>query len=379
MFKKNYQAVFSKVTASEDTYRRIMNMTNTKKNRRSRGFATKALIAAIVITMLAATASAASFGWFTKFFGGPENLNQDQIQYLEENTQTIPAPSDGEETGVQEDGYAIRVDSILTDGPSAYIALDLTMPEEVESPGEGWVMENPHFLDFWLCPADQQKPTMEEIIQWSWGVKAFEDGDGRDNTCKLILSMTRNGTQALSSMGQEWKLHIGGLEVIWHNYEKEDQVTSEYAGQDYILEGEELHQFLRYETLTDDTWDFVLRLDAAQSDELEFLAQPVALSGYRPAMLGEIQEGSGNDRVGPFEIQLVSLRISPLSYYLQYTAEDPYNAQTVDVGYHTLVMKDGTEIDLFPYNGRHSFAQPIILEEIDHVLLSNGTVLPVAE
>ncbi len=379
MFKKNYQAAFSKVTASEDTYRRIINMTNRKK-RQSRSFVSKALLAAVIITMLAVTASAASFGWFTRFFGGFENLNQDQIQYLEENTQTLPAPSNNEANGNLKDGYSVSVDSILTDGQTAYITLDITMPEEMESPGEGWVMENSlHFSDLWMCPADQQKPTIEEAIRWSWGFKAFDDEDGKDNTCMLILSMTRDGTEPLSSLGTEWKLHLGGLEATWRNAEKEAQVTSEYAGQDYIIEGEEMHQFLRFETLSGEAWDFILHLDTPQTDEVEFITQPVSLSGYRPAMLGELQQGSDHDRIGPFEVQLISLRISPLSYYLQYTAEDAYNAQTVDVGAHTLVMKDGTKIELIPYNGRNRFAQPIIMSEIEHILLSNGTILPTAE
>ncbi len=380
MFKRNYQATFSKVTASEDTYRRIMNMTNTKKHQRSRSFVSKVLMAAIVATMLAATASAASFGWFTRFFGGPENLNQDQIQYLEENTQMPPVSSNNEENATREDGCAISVDSVLTDGASAFIALSVTMPEEMESPGEGWIMEDgPHFLDIWLCPADQQKPAMEELTRWTCGSKAFDDGDGQDNTCKLILCMTRDGTEALSGLGKEWILHIGGLEVTWRHAEKENLITSEYAGQEYIIDGDEVNQFLRFETLTEEVWEFALPLGPGGNDEVEFVLRPVSLSGYRPAMLNEILEDSNDDRIGPFEVQLVSLRISPLSYYLQYAAEDIYNAQTVDVGAHTLVMKDGTKIELFQHNGRHTFAQPIIMSEIDHVLLSNGVMLSMAE
>ncbi len=380
MFKKNYQATFSQVTASEDTHRRIMNMTNTKKHRRSRGLISKALLAAAIVTMLAATASAAGFGWFTRFFGGPENLNQDQIQYLEENTQTLPVSSSDQANAVHENGYGICVNSIIIDGASAFVALDITVPEHMKSPGEGWVMEDGLLIsNFWLCPADQQKPTREEVIRWSWSSRTFDDGDGKDNTCTLVLSATRNGTEILSDLGKEWTLHIGGLEAAWYNAEKEAQVKGEYAGQDYLVDGEEVTQYLRYETLCDDTWEFALNLDVGQSDDVEFVAQPISISGYRHATLEELRQDPDNDRIGPFTVQLVSLRISPLSYYVQYAAEDAFNAQTVDVGAHTLVMKDGTEIALTQYNGRHTFDEPIMMSEIDHIRLSNGTILTVAK
>lgn len=378
MFKETYQAAFSKVTASEDTYRRVMNMTNPKKRRRTRGFAGKALIAAVIVTALAATAGAAGFGWFTTFFGGSEALSPDQLQYLEENTQTMPPSSDGDP--VNEAGYAVSVDSIITDGSGVMVALNITMPEQLEAPGEGWVMESgPRTRDLWLCPADQRKPAIEELIRWSGTSRVYDDGDGRDNTCVLILSITRDGPESLTSLADEWTLHIGGLEATWHNPQKEAEIKGQYAGQDHIIDGEEAARFLRFESLCDDTWEFTLNLNTDQDGAVEFVAQPVTLSGYRHATLDELRQGFQADIVGPYEVRLVSLRISPLSYYLQYSAEDAFHAQAVDVGGHTLVMKDGTKIGLTQYSGRHTFDQPILPEEIDYILLSNGVMLTAAQ
>ncbi len=211
-------------------------------------------------------------------------------------------------------------------------------------------------------------------------MKVVEDGDGKDNTYKLVMSMTRDGTESLLSLGNEWKLHIDGLEAVWHNKANEDALfNGKYAGQDVMLDGDEVEMTIQYETLCYDTWDFLLNLDGgseSNSEEVELVTQPITLSGYRHAMLDELREDPDNDRIGPFDIQLVSLRISPLSYYVEYTAEDDYNAQTVDVGAYTLIMKDGRKIELTQYTGRHNFQEPILLSDIDCVLAPNGTKLP---
>ncbi len=106
MFKDDYKATFSQVTPAQETYRRVMHMTKQKRNRRGTGFVGKALIAAIIVSMLAITASAAESieNWFTKFFGGPEKLSQEQVRFLEDNTQKLPTVPDAD------DGSAIHTD-----------------------------------------------------------------------------------------------------------------------------------------------------------------------------------------------------------------------------------------------------------------------------
>ena len=64
MFKDEYKAVFSKVTASRETHRRILAMTRqTKKRRTLGGWTSKLLLAAVLVTLLAVTAGAASQNW----------------------------------------------------------------------------------------------------------------------------------------------------------------------------------------------------------------------------------------------------------------------------------------------------------------------------
>ena len=67
--KKDYQDTFSQVTASEETYRRVMRMSNRKSKKGGRTLSRIVLIAAIV-ALLAVTASAAGYvrSWFTTYF-----------------------------------------------------------------------------------------------------------------------------------------------------------------------------------------------------------------------------------------------------------------------------------------------------------------------
>ncbi len=501
MFKDEYRETFSKVTASQETYRRVMQMTKKTKNVRT-GIFSKVLIAAVIVSVLAVTASAAEFDWFVKFFGGSGNLNQEQVQYLENNTQKqpespkedsfaihtdvlqfvkkevvfqadannthvtgegqpdyqafrmysltlsktkarlmyyyfegmdttkpcsishltvvlktgreiempiavskramdfvseVPIPLEAVDyvrlpDGVRvkpvnpvEDGYDISLDSVLTDGQTIYLTLNVTLPETMEPPGLGWTMDQrPGFTEMWLCPADQEKPTIEELLLWrndGGESRILEDGDGKDNTFKLVAGMSRSGSEALLSFSKDWKLHIGGFCTSWHHEANRELAESQYPGQDYLMDGEDVTQFLRFEEICWDTWEFRFSLEEGEEShgEVELVTEPITLYGYRHASIAELQQDPDKDRYGPFDVQLVSLRLSPLSYYLEYTAEDAFNAQAVDVGAYTLVMKDGREVALLQYPGRHNFQEPILLTQISHIRLPNGDILQIPQ
>lgn len=507
MFKDEYKATFSQVTASQDTYRRVMNMTK-KNNKKPRGvgFVSKALIAAVIVSLLAVTASAAErIGiWFTQYWGGDEKLSQEQVQFVEDNTQKLPtAPSPGKnddathtdvlefvEGGVgagitcqvdmnnshvtgqgdpnfcevkahslkltsqgavfsvrysqgmnfdapcsisdiclilkngkeitlpitdstgekmyfdakdavplaeveqvrlpdgtqlkavnqADDGYALSLDSVLTDGPSIYFTLNLTMPENIPSPGEGWSMENLHAKNMYLFPAELEKPTDEWLYLWYAGTgDPIDDGDGKDSTRKLVVNFTPNDEASRFEPGSKWKLRLDGLEVNWRNEENENALfNGKYAGQDVMLDGDEVYQTVRWEQLCYDRWEFTITLDGKPENgtkEVEFVTEPITLSCYRGAEMSELMKDPNTEKYGPYDIQLVSFRISPLSYYIEYASDEKINLNMVDPGEYILHMKDGSEQSLFQYSGRQQFAQPVILENIDYLLLPNGQKL----
>ena len=82
MFKDDYKAAFSKVTASEETHRRILNMTKEHKKRRSvGGWTGKLLIAAVLVSLLAVSTSAAAQNWCVTYFSkeSEKPLSQGQV------------------------------------------------------------------------------------------------------------------------------------------------------------------------------------------------------------------------------------------------------------------------------------------------------------
>lgn len=500
MFKDDYKATFSQVTASEDTYRRVMNMTKKNKKSHGVGFVSKALIAAVIVSLLAVTASAAErIGvWFAQYFGGDEKLSQEQVQFLEDNTQKMPtAPSkdkdpnvihtdilqfvqenisfqvdvnnshitgqgnpdyktaqlrslrlaekwadlryfysegsnydilcsisdvtvilkDGKEItltitdsqrgsmrfeakmpiplenveqvrlpdGLElkpinqvDDGYTVSLDSVLTDGPSLYFTLNLTMPENIPSPGEGWELEGIGARTY-IFPAEQEEPTDEQLTMYYSTSRDIDDGDGKENTKKLVIGFTPHDNASQFNPGSEWKLHVSTLEARWHNEENERALfDGKYAGQDVLIDGEEALQMMRYEQLSYDTWDFIFTIDGdpeGGEKEVEMVTEPITMSCYRRAEMSELMKDPNTESYGPYDIQLVSFRISPLSYYIEYASEEEINLNMVDPGEYILRMKDGSEQSLFQFSGRQQFSQPVILENIDYLLLPNGQKL----
>lgn len=503
MFKDDYKAVFSQVTASQETYRRVMNMPNRKKKPHTARFLGKVLVAAAILSLLAVTASAAErIGiWFTRYFGGTEELSQEQVDFLENNAQklpTVPAeetdpnavhtdilqfiadpvkcPVDDNNThitgqgepkyfdvditdiqlsatgavlryrpteemhwqepssmekltlvltsgemmdlpitdsthrmyftaetpipmdqvdhlilpnGVElqpvnevNDGFSLSLDSVLTDGSIAYVTLNWTRPEVLPTPGEGWVMNGTPFLAgaSWFAPAEQDGPTWDPNINYSMSTKLVDDGDGKETTGKLVLSLSIDGIETPFAPGSQWRLRIAGFEASWDNPKNQALIEEKYAGQDYIIDGEEAAQTFIYTTLCWDNWDFLITFDGDKAEnqgELELVETPVTLSGYRLPSIEEHMADPALERVGPFQFELTSFRISPLSYQIEYYGETEDAARSYPTSPYTLRMKDGTELILEPYAGNHRFEKPILLENIAALVLPNGqTITP---
>ncbi len=505
MFQDEYKSAFSKVTASGQTHERIMNMAKKKKRNPSKLLG-KVLIAAALISVLAVTASASEFSWFTRFFGGAEELDQEQVQFLEEKTQKIetkPASSkepkqeghtdvlqfvseqtiisadnnntdmtgegspkyhdvkmesltlsptqaklkyyyyedmdwdtpcslpniavglksgetvllpitasqttlmtftadepldlyevaniqfpDGtvlEPINEVDDGYKVSLDSVMTDGTVAYITLNVTVPENIPSIGEGWTLDDkPRPKAEWICPGEQERPSMaQRIHQRGVGGKSLEeDGDGNPNTYKQVSSFTFNEDSHSFEPGSKWKIRINGFDSTWHNAENQKKIDEKYAGQDYLIDGEEAAQVVDFRNVCWDTWEFEFTFEGEETtiESVEFVQEPILLSGKRLASIDEILAGKEDDI--PVDAKLVSFKVNPLSYSIEYVYEDGENASGFIPGgneMYTLVMKDGTEYELFYAQGNQGFEEPIILANIDYLLLPDGQKLTIPQ
>lgn len=355
MFKDDYQAVFSKVTASEETYKKVMDL---PKNRKNPGrFLGKALIVAAVISTLAVMASGAeSVGkWFLRYFSdnAGQSLTKSQVEYIEENAQNdvavpVQTPTEADEP------VRVEVKSALTDGKTAYLTLSLTIPENVEltSLDPEWPDPILRFREALLIPEDTtgliiapDGTSPDALCEYS----AVEDNDGLDWTQELVFEIDpalEDPEAEPFADGRQWRMVLTGVELMFFEPDREDLL------------------------LSDQTWEFTLNFQQGDSRQVELVQEPIRL------MASKLLRNEYT-----IEVELTSFTLSTLNFRTVFTPTDPTLAgELLDMGDVKIVMKDGREVTLLRLTSTASaIGRPIILEEVDHVLLADGTKLPMPE
>ena len=360
MFKDEFQAAFSKVTAPEETYRRVMQMKYLKKKQRSVfTTASKGLVAAVMISLLAVTASAAARDMFLNYFSkqGQTELSQSQMQFIEENTQNILQSQTC-------NGWTIALDSAISDGMKGYLMLSVTAPEDVDLSGA--LDDSVYFgsrNDY--LPKSEDTALRCESYADMLGVLADirscwqDDGDGRNNTFNYILEFIPALELASCdpfAPDTKWSLH-------WVDFVK---------------------GFTEQETLAEGTWDFTFTFERNDT-EISLLAAPIVTRA-------SVLHGSGEETME--DVTLVRAILRPFGLTVYYGAEgDPadYSRDSVSLGWELdkespwyAVLKDGREIALKERGGnpveRCSSLEaetPLVLDEVQSIRLSDGTLLPV--
>lgn len=364
MFKSDYQETFSKITASDATYRRILTMKKEKQKRTGAGVASKLLIAAVMISLLAVTASATGFtSWFSGFFAkNAENpLSQGQVDYIEEKTQNV-------DLSQTIDGYTISLKQAITDGSKTYISLAVTAPEGTDlsqAPKEGYRLETvtPNMLGS-VQSADGDFSLMSYTTYWK------EDNDGIASTMDMVLMLDTYGDSFDEDL--QWKLAISGLNAYCVNTTVEQELAEKYAGQENVMYTDEEAEALYADIpLVQGRWTFAFRLEN-DSQSRQLLSAPVTV----PASIGWKEDGQ--DVLEEVTVDSVTLRA--LSATLRYDGEyaDFSYGDKLRVG-----MQDGSEIILYVDGGaageQYFYADtPIVLTEVDSLIFPDGTKVPVA-
>lgn len=356
MFKQEYQEVFSQVTASGTTYRRIMTMKEKEQKRSALGIGTKVLIAAIMISLLAITASAAGVGsWFTRFFEtvSGEPLSQEQSSWIDAQEQHIGQSQ-------TQDGWSMELRSTITDGVSGYILLGITAPEE-EDLSE--FLEHTTYYgpgnDYLPKSDNKVLSCSEDFFVGRSGSRFQDDGDGKNNTVNYIIDfvpMTADGDGSEKLLREDvtWHIHIENL-----------------------VKGDPIQ-----EVLAEGSWDFDFHFPSAE--------QPVELVTGQVQMQARVGIPHGEDQIAP--VQLHSVQLRPLGLSVTYEVSREIVPDDMQMVYFVsdpeeqswmLVMKDGKTIDLEWYDTNpmtrqavFSVSEPILMENVDHLLLGDGTCLP---
>ena len=374
--EKEYKAVFSKVTASGEIHRRILNMANEKKKNRTFAYASKGLAAALMASLMAVTAAATGMGWFTTYFSEKteEPLSTEQINYIEKNEQNF-------ELRETQDGYTMELKSAITDGDKAYICIGITAPEDPllnATDIAGYSPEKPTLLaKNWNT--DFLTNQKGEPFFGSSRIASVEDYDGLDNTQNLVIELTADsavlGEKAFGA-DQEWNLNFDNLIAKYNNLAYMQELTEgKYKGQtDFFFTPEESAQLYPEVVLAEGVWKFTFRFSQPDIREIELVRDPVAA---KTAVGMNTQGEYVYDTVNITSFILRSLSASVYTDNVTY-APDFTAAKEIYV-----VMKDGSKILLDSESGGSGEQQlraeaPILLENVDYVLLADGLKLTVS-
>ena len=316
------------------------------------------LIAAVLVTAaLTATAFASETisGWFEQYFERQNDvpLSSEQVQYIEANELVVG------ETKTKS-GYDLELKSVLADSSTIYITLGITSPDVL--PFDEDTQLTFDSFDFY----DQNRKTPQAL-----SAQVLDDGDSSDYTTDLILEYTLGSWNE----SDQWTLHIKELQLWIHDVAYEQNLLdTKYAGQEnFMLTDEEAALAYRFETLAEGPWEFSIDLSTADSAELEMVTDPITAQsccGFKP-----------DGTLVYEEVTINSVIIRPLSATIQTEVTEsraaPDFTPTIDEQIF-VVMKDSSRIQLHPdwgMSGKQHFstASPIVLTEVDHVLLADGT------
>lgn len=238
-----------------------------------------------------------------------------------------------------QNGWTVSLKSVETDGYVAWLTVSVTAPEGVAIPLEGNL--------FFENNGTELMPVNGETTESGGTIKTLEDGDGLNNTVDLLMirdCIMQDGSAPFGK-GTTWNLHI--VDIVHSLYDSDNGQVAK----NILVEGE---------------WQIPITFDDSNGDyrEIELLSQPIkakASTGWG---------ADGADRVEELEITSFILR----RFSVELTCENE-NADffMIDGKFSYAVMKDGSRVDIM----NQQFAEPVDLDQVDYILLADGTKLPV--
>lgn len=261
----------------------------------------------------------------------------------------IPTQEDVEnQAGISQsatqNGWTITLKSVETDGYVARVTVGVTAPEGTAIPMEGNIIFGNNGTE--LLPVEGEPDGGGGTIE------RLEDGDGLDNTFDLLLvrDCTMMDGSAPYAEGTVWNLHLVDIEHSWW-----DDANTRLVD-DILVEGE---------------WLIPVKFDESNGDfrEIELLNQPITAEYCSSYVM------DGNDVIEQVE-EAVVFSVKVRSFSVGISSED----ENADFLYWRgtcacAVMKDGTQVEIM----NRIFTDPIDLDQLDHILLADGTKLMVPE
>lgn len=260
----------------------------------------------------------------------------------------------------EQNGFSLELKSVVSESCTAYATFGLTAPEDIDFSDvlDGHSNVSLGFSD---CQTGIPANVSYEVL---------DDGDGKNNTLKIVVTIQPVIAQgAPSAFGSGKTCEIVFSDVVYHRENEKELLAS---GQ----------------------WKFVIELAEADSGELELLDSPVSAKVW--VSRTGASELEGMDAIE--EVTLTSVRITPLHVEVSFEKPEPADSfvgvfidaatfapppgtDPADYENIAIVMKDGSEISLSQSMGAKDVAiltasSPIVLEEVDCLRMSDGTRIP---
>ena len=368
------------------------------------------LLLAAVIAMMAlavtAFASEAVAGWFRQFFAGKaqEELTPGQIEFIEENEKIIAETK-------EENGWTVELKSAITDGKTGYILFSITAPDGTNLEnnlgrnildGDFITPGNESFINHikkrrTLCrPSNDQA---SEELNYIWQSQSYweADHDGRANTLDYMIEIQcqklypERECLLKEPFGSDITFNVRFIDFTYEYKDPEIQkaLDEKYAGQDnYIIDGDETKGLHKSDILVEGVWEFDINFAADASESIELISQPVTVEAR---VWRKIENGTMfyDTKDGLEQVKLTSFCLTSFGAQLMFEAEEDtigvfiayQNTHGYEDKYVYAVMKDGSQIALETdgVGTELKAASPIVLDKVDHILLADGTKIPMPQ
>lgn len=375
---------------------------------RSAGHRRFTVLIAAVLALVAMTATVFAAGeiagWFKNYFAAQSDtpLTSGQIEFIEENEQVVG------ETKV-ENGWTVELKSAITDGDTGYILFSVTAPEDIDleanlgrnildgdfiTPGNESM--NNHLKKRRTLCLPSTGPASEELNYiWQENKHWEADNDGLSNTLDYMIEIRceklyPNRECLLEApFGSDVTFNVRFIDFT---YEYEDPeirkaLDEKYAGQeDYLIGGEEMKGLRKSDILVEGEWEFNINFGMDDAESIELISEPVTVEArvYRKIDNGTMFFDTTESLE---QVKLASFRLTSFGAQLMFEEEEDMigifieyqNAYGYEDRYIYAVMKDGSRIALHTDGvGTVLTAEsPIVLDEVDHILLGDGTKIEV--
>ena len=354
------------------------------------------LIAAVIALTLLLVGCAVAYanGWFQQIFSARSEtpLSSEQIQYIQNNEQIVGQSQ-------TKNDWTVDLKSTICDGRTGYLVFQITAPDDVDL--EQYL--NPPTLDdkrlsmgncsasrkaaYSLAVASIGTVDTERNYWYLDGGNWISDEDGQPNTVLFCMTircekMDPNKPMLLEDpFGKDvsFRIRLLGITLEYTNLELQKEIEDKYAGQDYIVDGEEAAGLFCSDILTDEEWYFDVTFDP-DNQFMELINQPVSAQAkvWRYA-----DEKQWETKDSLEEVQISSFRVTPFGASISYVPKPDSIGislklwQNLDDEIYA-VMRDGSRIKLDLVGTENAVLQaetPIVLSRLDHILLEDGTKL----